>query len=147
MTYKVTHKGTGFPKNIRKANSVDRSDGSSRTSRTAGSSPSWHSSSRISDWKQRSVSRETREYDLRRDSFEQRIEKQRRRTSWMTVQNRSRGEDEETMTRWKAGLMKNSVHSWQTSCWSKNHWIDLSLNRSNHRGRVHLQPVAETWLT
>lgn len=96
---------------------------------------SWHSFSRISDWKQRSVSRETREYDLRRDSFK-RIEKQRPGTSRMTVQKRSRREDEETMTRGKAGLMKNSAHSWQARCWSKNHWIDLSLNRSNHRGRL-----------
>lgn len=56
-----------------------------------------HSFSRIPDWKQRSVSRETREYDLRRDSLE-RIEKQRRR---MTVQNRSR--EDRMKRRWRDG--------------------------------------------
>lgn len=92
-----------------------------------------HSFSRIPDWKQRSVSRETREYDLRRDSLE-RIEKQRRR---MTVQNRSR--EDRMKRRWRDGRARlNEEFGALLAATpgmppSKNHWIDLSLNRSNHR--------------
>lgn len=52
-----------------------------------------------------------REYDLRRDSFRADRSGQARRLG-MIVQN-DRREDEETMTRWKTDLMKNSAQSRQ----------------------------------
>lgn len=56
--------------------------------------------------------RALREYDLRRDSFE-RVENEGASRTEDDRAERSRGADEETMTRWKTDLMKNSAQPWQ----------------------------------